>query len=99
MARNHGHRGGDFDILDQPTVASESPQAPLEHRKNEIIFAITGPSADLEYHVDLAFFIAFGPVEGVAGQPVLDVLDAMASEVERIVLAIEAEMRRLRLII
>src|SRR6266851_6251359 len=57
--------------------------------KNEIIFAITGPGSDLQYDVDLAFFIAFGPVEGVAGQPVLATLDAMASEGERIILAME----------
>jgi hypothetical protein len=69
-----------------------------DSEKNEMICLITGPGVDLEYDIDLTFFIAFGPVEGVAGLPVVDTLYAMAGEVERIIVNTEAEMRRLGLV-
>lgn len=66
--------------------------------KNEVIFLRTIPGADLKYDIELTFFVAFGPVEGVAGESVLDILDLFSGEVERITLAMEAEARRIGLI-
>jgi hypothetical protein len=47
--------------------------------------------------VTVTTLIAFGDIQGVARQPVIGVLNAMASEVERICAAIEAEAQRLGL--
>jgi hypothetical protein len=69
-----------------------------DSEKNEIIFLRARHDTKVDYNLQFAFFIAFGEVEGVAGQPVLGFLNAAASEVERIVLAIEAEARRIGLI-
>lgn len=65
---------------------------------NEIVIARAGPGSRLHYNLNVGFFIAFGEVEGVAGQSAIPVLDAMAAEVGRIVLAIETESRRIGLI-
>lgn len=53
--------------------------------KNELVYAVAQPGASLDYDLNIAFFIAFGPVEGLAGQPVVDVLTAITAETERIV--------------
>lgn len=66
--------------------------------KNEMVFIETGPGADLDYDIDLTFFIAFGPVDGVAGLPVVGTLNTFAGEVEKILIALEAETRRLGLV-
>jgi hypothetical protein len=63
--------------------------------KDEIIFAVIGPDTHVEYDMQLTFFVAFGPVEVIRRQPAIAVLNAMASEVERVILAAEAETRRL----
>jgi hypothetical protein len=74
------------------------PPPRWDSEKDEMIFAVLGSGSQLEYDVDLAFYIAFGPVEGVAGQPVIDTLLATAAEVERIVVAIEADCTHLGLL-
>lgn len=65
--------------------------------KNEIVFASTGPNAQFQYDINVSFFVAFGEVEGIGGQPAVPLLDAIASEVKRIVLAIESEVKRIGL--
>jgi hypothetical protein len=84
------------------TISSPAPceiPPPLwDSEKNEITLVIVGHGSNLQYDIDLAFFVAFGQVEGLAGEPIAETLEAMASEVERIVLAIEAESRRIGLI-
>lgn len=65
--------------------------------KNEIVFAATGPETNIEYDLDISFLVAFGEVEGIGGQPAVPILNAMASEVHRIVSAIEAEAKRIGL--
>ena len=77
---------------------AEFPAPFWDRGKNEMIVAITGPGSNLQYDIQLSFFVAFGPVEGVAGKPVFQTLKAMTREVERIVMATEAETRRLGLI-
>jgi hypothetical protein len=76
----------------------ELPPLKWDSEKNEVIFARTNPGSDLNYKLDFMFFIIFGEVEGVAGEPIIETLREIAAEVERIVLAIETEARRLNLI-
>lgn len=62
--------------------------------KNEIIFATSGLDTKVHYKLEIRFFVAFGDVEIVGGKPAIGTLNAMASEVSSILLAIEAEARR-----
>lgn len=93
--------GGVFGNFQQssplPLTIYNNPK--WDSEKNEVIYAVTGPHSNLQYTFEIAFYIAFGQVEGgLAGQPVLESLEDMAVEVERLVLAIEAESRRLSII-
>ena len=51
--------------------------------KNEIIFATTRPGAEFDYNVTFSLFVAFGEVEGVAGNPVISTLAKMLDEASR----------------
>jgi hypothetical protein len=56
-------------------------------------------NADVDYgNMKFRFFIAFDALEFLGGQPAVSVLNAMASEVERILAAIEAECRRIGIV-
>jgi hypothetical protein len=63
--------------------------------KNEIVLATVSPDTKIHYDADLAFDVTFREVEFIAGQPAIGVLNAMTREVERILMAIETETRRL----
>lgn len=63
--------------------------------KNELEVARISPGGKLEGKFTYSFFVAIGDVELVGGQPAIGFLDAVASEVERILMAIEAEARRI----
>ena len=76
-------------ILDSPVFDSE---------KNEIVFARVGPGGKLQYDLTFSFLVALGDIDFVARHQVVAVLRAMASEVEQILLATEAECHRLRFI-
>ena len=65
--------------------------------KNEVEYLRVGPGSVGQYDVQVSFFVAFGDVGTLAGKDVFSTLDAIASEVERIVLAIKAETERLAL--
>lgn len=65
--------------------------------RNEIVFAATGPNTEFQYDLSISFFVAFGEVDGIGGQPAVPVLNAIASEVNRIVLAVEMEAKRIGL--
>jgi hypothetical protein len=54
---------------------------------------------NLDYNLQVFFFIAFGDVEGLAGEPVIDYIAVAVSHVEQIMLAIEAEAKRLGLVL
>lgn len=73
---------------------------PREHiwdvTKNEMeIISFRSPGTNYEYDFKFGFFIAFGEVDVIAGKDVLGVLDDLGGEVERILLAIEAEALRI----
>lgn len=73
------------------------PAPKWNSEKNEIVFAATGPETNIEYDLNISFLIAFGEVDGIGGQPAVPILNAMANEVHRIVLAIEDESKRIGL--
>jgi hypothetical protein len=74
------------------------PRPIWDGEKNELIYLKTGPGADLDMDIEFTFHIAFSDVEGIAGERADEILRLMADEVERIVLAIEAESKRIGLI-
>ena len=63
--------------------------------KNEIVVFEAGAIKKMRYELAVNFTVAFDEVEPVSGEPVIAVLDTMASIVESIVSAIEAESQRL----
>jgi hypothetical protein len=73
--------------------------APVWNReKNEIVFASTTPDTELDYNIQFSFFVAFGEVDGIGGKPAIPVLNTIAGDVNRIVIAVEAEAKRIGLI-
>ena len=68
--------------------------------KNETVLGVFGRGSNPQYRFDLHTFVAFDnlQVEFVGGQEAVPVLNEMANRTEAIVLAIEAETRRLGLI-
>ncbi|HMK35429.1 MAG TPA: hypothetical protein VK463_10205, partial [Desulfomonilaceae bacterium] len=74
----------------------ESRDIPFGNRdKNEIVYAITGPDETVEYKAEILLGIAFGEIDIVKNQPVVRVLDDFSRIVNRILLGLEAESRRL----
>jgi hypothetical protein len=73
------------------------PSAPIYSSNGEIIFAFGSPEIGPDYDVHLTFDIAFGEssIDVISGQPAIAVLDDMIRIVESILLAIEAETRRI----
>ncbi len=87
-------------ILRSGPNSSASILAPKwDTEKDEITFASIGPGGSFEYNIQLAFFLAFGDVEGLAGRPVIDTLNGTAAEVERIIRAVGGESQRIGLFI
>jgi hypothetical protein len=76
------------------------PNNPVWDRvKNEVVLFTTGPNIEsFKYDFEFAFFESFEDVETVRGHPVIRVLHALAGEVDRVLVAIEAEARRIKLI-
>jgi hypothetical protein len=69
-----------------------------DRQKDEMTFLIASPGTELSYNFKVSFFIAFGPVEGLEGYPVIDTLVGIEREVERIVIDIESVAKRTGLI-
>lgn len=66
--------------------------------KNEIELFTCASDATFEAEVQFTQFVAFGQIEIVSGKPALAFLNHAASEVERVLLALEAEAGRIGLI-
>lgn len=64
--------------------------------KNEVEYMRLGPGSQVHYKLNVSFDVLFGDVEVLGGNPVVGTLNAVASEVESILLGIEAETARLR---
>jgi hypothetical protein len=67
----------------------------FDREKNYIVIAETDPGTQFEYDIKLSFFVAFDEFNGVKAGPAVGILDAIASEVDRVIRATEAECRRL----
>jgi hypothetical protein len=75
------------------------PNLTWDSTKDEMIFGIVGPGGDFQYTFDFTFIVAFGEVEGLAGQSVVISLILMSREVERIISETERAARRIGLIV
>ena len=67
----------------------------LDPVKNELILMIFSPPSQIKINGDIAFDIAIEGIKTLANQPAIKVLNAMAGIVERVLVATEAECRRL----
>jgi hypothetical protein len=61
--------------------------------KNEIVYTTFSPEVQTDYDFEVTIDIAFGEIPVVFGHPVLGLLNAMAYEVENVLIRIEAECR------
>jgi len=66
--------------------------------KNQIVTARVAPGSDIQYDIQLSFFVAFDEFNGVTGGPAVGILDAGAGEVDRVLRATEAECKRIGLL-
>lgn len=66
--------------------------------KNQFVIAVVG-TGDFNYDLKLSISVAIDKVEYVAGKPATAVLNTLASKVESIIDATEAEARRIGLIV
>lgn len=63
--------------------------------KNEVEFLRLGPGSTIHYEVNATFDVVFEGGNALSGQPVISTLHAITREVERVVLAVEAETHRI----
>jgi hypothetical protein len=83
-------------MLSVPGISIHVPA--WDRTKNEMLVLSAPIGSDIKYDLQFAILIAFDEVEPVAGEPVIPVLHTMVGEVERVLLATEAEARRLGLV-
>lgn len=69
-----------------------------DSEKNQIEIAKVRPGGEFKYDVKISFFIGFDEFNGVKPAPAVGMLNAVAGEVQRVLVATEAECRRLNLI-
>ena len=105
--RNRGHTklalvrlgGSTITLFDNSEVGNIRPVNPIyDSAKNEIIFGRAPIKAQLNYNVRPRFTVAFDEIEFAKGEYVYGFLMKAATEVERILVATEAECRRIGLI-
>lgn len=73
-----------------------APRRPTWDGANqEMVLLTLGPETKADYDLHLSTRIAFGEVEALRDLPALGVLDALSHEVEHVLVAIEAEGRRM----
>jgi hypothetical protein len=94
-----GFRGKNVTYHKPATPGATLTFKPLiwDSAKNEMEYARFEGGGALEGEFQFSFFIAMGKIETIGGLPALDVLNAIAGEVERILAAIEGEARRIGL--
>lgn len=73
------------------------PVPVFDRNKNQIVIAKTTAGGEFQYDVELSFFVAFDEINGVKSGPAVGVLDAITSEVNRVIRATEAECSRIGL--
>jgi hypothetical protein len=67
--------------------------------KNEMEVMRSGHGGEHNMKFQVAFFVAIGNVDVLGCQPAVGILNAASSEVERVLMTIEAEARRIGLIV
>jgi hypothetical protein len=86
--------------LGQVTMHGPGTWPPLwDAAKNEMIIMRVKHGHEPRYNLKFQFFVAIGQFRGVSGQPAVGILNAMLGEVERSLVAIEAEARRITLFV
>jgi hypothetical protein len=70
-----------------------------DRAKNEMVIVTLGPTTEFKYELQFAIFVAFNEVEYVDGKPVLETLFNIGCKVESILGGIEAEAKRLKIIL
>jgi hypothetical protein len=80
------------------SVGVSIPAPVYDRAKHQIVTARVSPDATLQYDMQLSFIVAFDDFNGVEGDPAVGILDAIASEVNRVLRAAEAECKRIGLI-
>jgi len=65
--------------------------------KHQFEFARVGAGGEFKYDMGVTIHIIFDEINGVKGGPAVGILDAIASEVQRVLVTTEAECRRLKL--
>jgi hypothetical protein len=67
-------------------------------KKNQIEFARVRPGGEFKYDAKISFFIGFEEFNRVKSAPAVGMLNAMAGEVRRVLMATEAECHRIRIL-
>jgi hypothetical protein len=93
--------GGGF--IQHITVKGQRPvdvltNAAWDAERREVEVLRTGPGVDPDYSITVALLATFGPVEGLAGRPVVATLGDIASEIEQILMDLEQAATELGLI-
>jgi hypothetical protein len=93
-----GMDSGGFVMARGPMKGPLKISAPRwDSAKNEMEYLRTGPTTVADINYQFTCYVAIGKIEIMEGQAALTVLNAMAGEVERVLMAIEAEARRVGL--
>jgi hypothetical protein len=86
---------GGFSVQSGSGPVTVLHPAHWDRSKNEITFAHSPVGIPFNYHIQLAVAVAFDEIETARDMPAIDFLNAAAGIVESIILATEAECRRL----
>ncbi len=78
-----------------PTGQAAIPVPAWDRAKNEIVFGRVGPGGQFEYELQMGFLVTLDEAEVTGSEAAVAVLRAMSAEVKRILMATEAECRRL----
>jgi hypothetical protein len=85
--------------MSQGSLSGGAIFAPRWNReKHQIEFARINPGGQFKYNAQITFFIGFDEFNGVKPAPAVGVIDLIAAEVHRVILATEAECRKIGLI-
>jgi hypothetical protein len=88
---------GDFNFgeikIDSGELGIFRPE--WDREKNELKILRLSEGTKVNYNVQFAFSIAFGEVEGLAGQPVIPFLHSALDAVESVIAATEEGCRRI----
>ena len=81
-------------------LGMEIPEHPIWNRtEDEIVFLRAPADAKLDYEIDFGLYVALDKIDPFDGQPALRILEACGAETHRVVSRIEAEARRLGIVL